>query len=288
MKRECYSLGCWKGQTKEALGVGRRRQPKLAWIIAANGGDLPQRIRDPRRLVSLSAIWYRREVRRIRLNKKAIARHHSNQIVVRPFLEGDYTAERDTPTRGDRELRQGSRTGVAVQDSDNSSAACLANCGSRIVLRVAGVDDHRALRLVSERDLGREHGALRFARRVVVVVVETALTHSDRASLEKAAELWDVALRIERRGVVGVNARCRENEAPVFLGVFSRQRGGIHGLADADDRARARIAGAGDYRVAVAGERCVREVGVAVDEACRAPVLRGHLRSIQRRTGAAT
>ena len=175
-----------------------------------------------------------------------------------------------------------------MQDSNNSGAACLANRGSRIVLRVACVDDHRTLRLVSERNLCRERGALRFARRVVVVVVETALTHSDRASLEKAAELWDVALPIERGGVVGMNARCRENEAGAFLGVFSRQLGGIHGLADADDRARARIAGAGDYRVAVAGERCVREVGVAVDEACRAPVLRGHLRSIQRRTGAAT
>ena len=37
-------------------------------------------------------------------------------------------------------------------------------------------------------------------------------------------------------------------------------------LSDANDRDRARIAGAGDYRVAVAGERRVREVGVAVDE----------------------
>ena len=37
-------------------------------------------------------------------------------------------------------------------------------------------------------------------------------------------------------------------------------------LADTDDRSRASIAGATDYRVAVAVERRVREVGVAVDE----------------------
>lgn len=37
-------------------------------------------------------------------------------------------------------------------------------------------------------------------------------------------------------------------------------------LTDADDCNRARNAGAGDYLVAVAGERRVREVGVAVDE----------------------
>ena len=175
-----------------------------------------------------------------------------------------------------------------MQDSGDSSAARLRDRGSGIVLRVAGVQDYRTLRLVSERNLGRESGALRIARRVVVVVVETALANSDRASLEKAPELWDVALRVERCGVVGVNARGRENEARVFLSVLSGQFGGIDGFADTDDRGRARIAGAGDYRVAVAGERCVREVGVAVDEAGRAPVLRGHLRSIQRRTGAAT
>jgi hypothetical protein len=120
------------------------------------------------------------------------------------------------------------------------------------------------------------------------VVIEAALTDRDRAVLKKAAQLWNVALSVKGRRVVGMNARRRKNETRVFRGALSRDRGGLDRLADADDRARARIAGAGDYRVAVAGERCVREVGVAVDEACRAPVLRGHLRSIQRRTGAAT
>lgn len=59
-------------------------------------------------------------------------------------------------------------------------------------------------------------------------------------------------------------------------------------LANAHHRVRARVAGAEDYLVAVAVERRVREVGVAVDEDVRVPVLRGHLRSIQRSTGAAT
>ena len=288
MKRECYSLGGWKGQTEQASGVGCRRQPKLVGIIAANGGDLSQRICDPHRLVPLPTMRHRREVGRIGLNQKAIARHHSNQIVVRPLLERHDTAEGDVPSRCDRELRQGWGPCVAVQDSDDSGDGRLANCSSGIVLCIARVHDYRALRLVSERNLGRKRGTLRIARRVVVVVVETAFTHSDRASREKATELWDVALRVKRCCVVGVNARGRENEARVLLGVLSRHRGGTHGFADADDRGRARIASAGDYRVAVAGERCVREVGVAVDEACRAPVLRGHLRSIQRRTGAAT
>jgi hypothetical protein len=165
---------------------------------------------------------------------------------------------------------------------------CLADRISCVVLGLTRVNDYRAFHLVSERNLGREGGALSTAGRVVVVIVEAALPHRNGTPLEKAAKLGYVALGVERRGVMRVNARGSENEARVFRGVLSRRRGGFDRLADADDRDRARSAGAGDYRVAVAGERCVREVGVAVDEACRAPVLRGHLRSIQRRTGAAT
>ena len=175
-----------------------------------------------------------------------------------------------------------------MQDSDNSRAVCLADHGSRIVLGVSGVDDYWPFHLVSERNLRREGGTLSITRRVVVVVVEAALANGDRPALEKSTKLRYVALRVERAGIVWVNSRGRENEARVFRGALGGDRGGIDRLTDADDRGRTRIAGAGDYRVAVAGERCVREVGVAVDEACRAPVLRGHLRSIQRRTGAAT
>jgi hypothetical protein len=288
VKRECYSLGCWKGQTEETLGVGRGRPPKLLWINAANRGDFRESVRDPGRLVPLPPIRHRREVGGIRFNQESIRRNHPNEIVVRPLLERHDAAEGHVPTGGDRKLRQGLRTCVAMQDSDDSGTTCVADYGSRIILGVTSMDDHRTLRFVSERNLRREGGTLRVARRVVVMVVEAALAYCDRAAPKKAAQLRNVALSVERRGIVWVDARGRENEAGVFHGELSGNRGGIDGLADADDRDRARIAGAGDYRVAVAGERCVREVGVAVDEACRAPVLRGHLRSIQRRTGAAT
>jgi hypothetical protein len=288
VKRECYSLNRWKGQTEKAPRVGRGRPAKLVWIVGANFGDLAESVRDPRWLVPFPAEWHRREIRRIGLDQKAIARHQANQIVVSPLLERHDTAERDVPTGGDSEFRQGCRTSVAVQNSYDSGVACLADHRSRVVLGITGVDDHRAARLLRERNLRSKSSALRIAWRIVVVVVETALTHRDRTALNKAAQLGDVPLGVECRGVVGMNARRRENEARAFRGVLSCDRCYIDGLADAHDRDRARFAGARDYRVAVAGERCVREVGVAVDEACRAPVLRGHLRSIQRRTGAAT
>ena len=288
VKRECYSLGRWKGQTEQTLGIASCDGAKLLRVIPASGGEFRESSWYPRRLVPLSAVWHRSEVRRIGLNQEAVPRHHPNEIVVRPLLERDDPAERDVPTGGDSEISQRLRTCVAVQYSDNPAHACLADCGTRIVLGVASVNDHRTLHLVSERNLRRESGTLRIARRIVVVVVEAALTHRYRAALKKAAQLRYIALCVEPRGIVRMNTRGREDKARVFRGAISGDCGGSDGFADADDRDRARIAGAGDYRVAVAGERCVREVGVAVDEACRAPVLRGHLRSIQRRTGAAT
>ena len=57
---------------------------------------------------------------------------------------------------------------------------------------------------------------------------------------------------------------------------------------DADYCAGPGDAGPLDYLVAVAGERRVGEVRVAVDEVWNAAVLRGHLRSIHSNTGLAT
>ena len=85
-----------------------------------------------------------------------------------------------------------------------------------------------------------------------------------------------------------MNSGGRKDETWIVRRVLEGHRRRGERFPDADYRSRARCAGARDYRVAVAGERRVREVGVAVDEDWRALVVRGHLRSIQRSTGAAT
>ena len=226
LKRECYSLGCWKGQTKEAPGIGRGRPTEILWIIAANYGDLGESVRHPRRLVPLPPVWHRREVRRIGLNQETIPRHQPKEIVVRPLLERHDPAERHIPPCFDREFRQRMRACVAMQDSRNSGTACLTDDRSRIVLGVTSVDDYRAVRFTSERDLRRESRPLRVARRAVVVIVEAALTHRDRAVPKKRAELRDITLGVEGRGVVRVDARRCENEARVFRGALSGDRGG--------------------------------------------------------------
>ena len=119
------------------------------------------------------------------------------------------------------------------------------------------------------------------------MVIEAALADCNGGS-EELAQLRDVALFVEAGGVVRMDSRCREYKPRILCRVFSRERRCVQRLPDADDSRRARIAGARDYLAAVAVERRVCEVGMAVDEGGRAPVLRGHLRSIQRSTGAAT
>lgn len=84
-----------------------------------------------------------------------------------------------------------------------------------------------------------------------------------------------------------VNPGRSENESRILGGELRGDSRRRQRLTNADNALGARGAGTRDYRVAVAGERRVREVGVAVDEDGRTPVLRGHLRSIQSRIGAA-
>ena len=98
------------------------------------------------------------------------------------------------------------------------------------------------------------------------MIVESALPDRDNRTSEKLPESGYVVLCVECASVVRVDAGRREDKARIPGRVLSGERRYLERLSDADDSRRARIAGAGDYRVAVAGERRVREVGVAVDE----------------------
>ena len=184
-------------------------------------------------------------------------------------------------------LRQRVRPGVTVEDSHHAGGLRLRNERACVVLSLPGMNDDGALHLRRESQLSAKRGALELARRVVVMVVEAALADGNGGSQE-LTQLRDVAMLVESGGVVRMDARRREYKTRILRRVLSRQRRCLQRFSDADDSRRARVAGACDYRVAVAGERRVGEVGMAVDEDLRTPpVLRGHLRSIQRSTGAA-
>jgi hypothetical protein len=175
-----------------------------------------------------------------------------------------------------------------VHDTDDPSLLSFSEKRSSIVFRIPGVNDNGHPHFGGDSYLGGKRRALGLPRGIVVVVVEPALPDCNGAA-KKLAKSRDIARLVESGRVMGMNAGSREDEARVFGGACRRENRHLERLSDAHDSRRARIAGAGDYRVAVAVERRVCEVGVAVDEVfCREPVWRGHLRSIQRSTGAAT
>ena len=157
-----------------------------------------------------------------------------------------------------------------------------------VVLGVTRVNDERPIHFPGKGYLGGECRSLCVARRVVVVIIETALSDGDGAGIHELFDGRDVTGRVEIGRVVGMHAGGEENESGVRVSDSGGCGGGAQRFADADDALRARFAGAPDYRVAVAFEGRVREVGVAVDEDDLPSVRRGHFRSIHRRTGAAT
>ena len=120
------------------------------------------------------------------------------------------------------------------------------------------------------------------------MVVESALPDGNRTAPHARFNERNITSLIEAGGVVRMHARGGIDK-PGILRRYSRRGGGrFKRLADADDALCARGAGASDYRVAVAVEGRVREVGVAVDEDGLPSAWRGHFRSIHRRIGAAT
>ena len=276
-----------EGQTKETFRVRSSGLAKRERIVSPGRGDLRKRVSDPRGLVPFASEGNGSQIRGVGLHQQALAWHESHQIVVAPLVERHDTAERDVPSRLEGGLGQRVGACITVHDTEDAGGSSFTNDRARVVFRVSGVDNHRFTCLASERDLSRERGALGFARRIVIVIVESTFSNRNGPG-QQLAQPGHVARYVERGCVVGMDAGGGKDEAGIVgrnLGGYDRRR---ERLTDADDRPRARIAGARDYRAAVAGEGRVREVGVAVDEDGRTLVLRGHLRSIQRSTGAAT
>jgi hypothetical protein len=162
-------------------------------------------------------------------------------------------------------LCKGVRPGVAVQDADYAGRPRFSDECTSVILRLPGVHHDWLLRLRSQTYLSGKRGALSLARRIVVVVIEAALADRDGGN-QQLTQPRNVAPFVERGSGVRMDSRSRKDKVRIPLRVFRRERRRFQRLSDADDSRRARLAGARDYRVAVAGERRVGEVGMAVDE----------------------
>ena len=117
-----------------------------------------------------------------------------------------------------------------------------------------------------ELQLKPEHVALLRSRRVVVVVVQSALPNGTSTITERAFEHRKVAIAIEGRSLVGVNAGCTENEAGMLSGDLPRARGGGQRLSDADNGASTGGSSTHNYIFAIGIEGRIGEMRVTVDE----------------------
>jgi hypothetical protein len=124
-------------------------------------------------------------------------------------------------------------------------------------------------------------GELRFkrrelagTRRVVVVIVQTALPDGDGPTQKLGANTSNVALGLEVRRIVRVNSRSVKAEARVPGSEISRATRRVEGFPDAHERGSPRALCAGDDLATVLIECRVGEVNVTVDP--------GHVRTNRR------
>ena len=144
------------------------------------------------------------------------------------------------------------------------------------------MDHERQPRFRGQRDLRGEGLALLRPRGIVIVVVETALTHRYGTRSYVVADDLQVTSTVETDRVMRVDARCIPYESGIVAGDIPRRASGAEDIpgaaagADADDRFGPALTCALDYVEAVAVERRVCEVRVGVDEWRATDVCFGH------------
>jgi hypothetical protein len=126
--------------------------------------------------------------------------------------------------------------------------------------------DDRTGGVTRERELRREGTALLVPRRVVVVVIQAAFPHRNRAGPNQLGNRLRVAKRIERGGVMRMDAGRESDETGMARGDLARPAGGVERFTDANDTDRPGLPGAVDDLIAVGVERRIREVRVAIEE----------------------
>ncbi len=249
---------------------------------------------DPGGLVPPAPMRYRRKIGSVGLRENSVCRHHSEQGVIRPFPESDDATERDVPSGVDGDGRESVRPGKTMQHPGDPAASRRANHRHGVVFRVPGVDDDGDVSVKGQFQLRFKGLALQFSRGVVVMVVESTLADGDGPAGDVLPYRSYVPRLIETCRVVGMHPGGKPHKGRVTRCNIRRCASGAKGIrrtaagTNAYNRICSRQPGAGSYLVAVAGERRVGEVRVAVDETRATLVFLGHFFSIQMRIGAAT
>jgi hypothetical protein len=253
-------------QLEETPCVGRDACAEGVARYSARGSEPRYGVRDPRRLISLAAVRHRREIGRVRFHENTIVGYHAKHVVVLPIPEGDHTTEGDIPPGIERGPGERGTAGEAMQHATHAKARRVREKGARIFLGIACMDDKRKTEAARDIELPLEDGSLRLSRRVVIVIIEAALTDGTSSVTEKLLEYRLVTLSVDSCRVVRMQSGGKGNEARVRRGDQSRPRRSRERLTDADDAAGAGDSRPLDHRLTIDIEGAIGEVSVTVDE----------------------
>ena len=209
----CSLIGRRAERVKERPRIGDDLLPQQIGFDPANLGDARGRERHPRRFVAFSAMGNRGEIRRVGLNEDAVTRNCSDDIVACPILERDNATKRHVPAGIQGGSGEADAAGETVKHPDNPVVtSLLKDCGC-VAIRVARVDYNGERMFLPEFKLQYKRAALLIARCIVVMVVQPTLANGDRAFSDQQLERGNVGARVERCGIVWVNAGSETNEA---------------------------------------------------------------------------
>jgi len=109
-----------------------------------------------------------------------------------------------------------------MKDANHAGGPRFTNDCPGVRFGVTGVHDYWFPDFGSQLHLSGESYSLRVARRIVVVIVESAFANSDRGVAQQLAHLGKIACGVELRRVVGMDAGSGEHES----GITCRQLAG--------------------------------------------------------------
>src|SRR5205085_9348757 len=175
-------------------------------------GDDASRFNHARRFVAPAAKWDWREKRAIGFNEQPVERYAARDGAQRlGVLKRDVAGKRDQQTEFEGRFGQRPTAAEAVHDAAKFRPAPFsAQDRRRVYVSFARVNDHGQLRRTRQTQLPREDFALRFARRVVVMIIEANLAPSQHARTAAHALLQTLRRPfISQTSIVRMHTGCR-------------------------------------------------------------------------------
>ena len=225
------------GETQQVFGCLKRQ---LIACYVFEFGEFRGCVDDERRFIALAAVGYGREIWCISFDQQAVHRHAlSRHLQFGGALEGQDAGQRDIEAEAERMAGELFARREAVQEAGESALPhFFREDRGCVVIGFARVNDERQACLARGSDVGAEAALLRFARAVLVIIIETRFADADDFwMLGKFNEARGVGVRFGRGfmgmdadGAIDIGEAFGDGETPVEFADLRRNR---HHQADA-------------------------------------------------------